>query len=513
MKKYFKITLLVAILFIGLFMTKKVNAEETTKSATVTYGKVTDSGISVTLTFSQDLKDVTIGDGWTVSGKSATKTMKQGSIYMCDVGFADGTRESATVAVPIELKVGEILDMSSIGKTSKDFSVLDTTIATVSGTKITAEKAGKTTLKGTVGLTPVYAGNLSGTQVIQDYDFTWDLTVLADNSNTDIELTNFDNAKYSWNSTINDINLTISNVTPISKHSYKYAITNNATSTPSASGSTSLSISDNNFVTRGLGEYIALNQDLFLWIWENDYENEELVVKGVKIEKPEIPEYAKAFQDTSTRLTAAMYDTGWLQISLLYPFGDLKKQNRKINYKIGKVTDNEILRKIRDNNSDGWSSLLEYAKSSKTIADKTVTANQPYGYSTTNANSELGISRDSLEEGAYYFIYVALDDEDGKYLNTEAVTLAVNKGTYNTSNGFDHYFLEFYGSKNFNWEDFDDSNEAEDGQKDNQETDKSKAPTRLPDTGEKAIFVAIGLFVIIAVSTRLKLKNRYKDIK
>lgn len=146
MKKYFKITLLVAILFIGLFMTKKVNAEETTKSATVTYGKVTDSGVSVTLTFSQDLKDVTIGDGWTVSGKSATKTMKQGSIYMCDVGFADGTRENAKVAVPIELKVGEILDMSKIGK---DFSVSDTTIATVSGAKITAEKAGTTTLKGT----------------------------------------------------------------------------------------------------------------------------------------------------------------------------------------------------------------------------------------------------------------------------------------------------------------------------------------------------------------------------
>lgn len=522
MKRYFKITLLIALLFTGLFLTQKVNAAETTKSAKVEYGKATTSGVPITLTFSQELKDITLGDGWAISGKTATKTMKQGSIYACEVWFKDGITEEAKVAVPIELKVGETLDMSGIGKDPKKFSVSDTTIATVSGTKITAEKAGTTTLKGTCQIDTNSSYSFGYVNTIasvdphyMDFDFTWDLTVIDDNSNGDMELTNFNNAKYSWDSTINDPKLIVSNVTPISKHSYKYAITNNATSAPSVSNNTDyLNKSDNNLITRGLGDHIALNQDLYLWVWESDYKNEELVVKGVKIEKPEIPKYAKAFVDTSTRLTAAAYETGWFNISLLYPFGDLQKQGRKINFKIGKITDNTILSKIHNNESDGWASLLEYAKSANTITDKTVVSNRFNGYDTIDANNELGISRNSLEKDAYYFIYADLDDEDGKYLSAEAVTLAVNKGVYDqTSTEDNFYFLEFYGSESFNWENFDDSNESEDVQKEEQKDDKSKAPTRLPDTGEKAIIAIISLFGIVAIVTHLKLKNNYRDIK
>lgn len=513
MKKYFKITLLVLILIIGLFMTRKVNAAEITmNAATVTYGTMTNGEVPVTLTFSQDLKDGALGDGWTISGKTAKKIMKQGSIYQSTVVHNDGSFELAQVAVPIELKVGETLDMSSIESSSKDFSVTDTSIATVSGTKIKAEKIGKTTLKGSVNI-----GSSSGV-TIADSSFTWDLTVVDGSSqnpakdpindsdknpvkdpNENSDWTDFSKAEYSIKEENLAAKLHISNVTPKDSHIYKYLITDSTTEPQlDKSSLTSLTYKDKTFVgsDNNIGNHIALNKDMYLWIYDIYNEDYKLVVNGIKIEKPEFQKYTEAFGKTTV---ISKKDA---TISLKYPI-NLNEQNRKINIKIGKISDNKILQKISKNDASGFSDLLNYAKTSDLLYNNTVIANNTHGYSNSNGSLPDFNSSSILEDGAYYFLYVELDDENGKYIPIESVTLA--QAHVNDSVG---YIFFFYGSGDFQWSNMDgDSNLNE------EQPDNTKSKVILPATGEKAVIGVIALFVIIALITRLKLRNKYKGIQ
>lgn len=173
MKKILRIAVMIALCIIGCLIAKNVEAE-TVKTATVSYGDITEDGVQVTITYSQDITEFELGEGWTISGNTATKLMEQGSVYVNNITFSDGTIEMAKVAVPVNLKIGEILKMENLSP--KNISVTDESIASVSDSEITAKEVGKTTINATIGLTPEYIGG-SGTQVITDYDFTWDLTV------------------------------------------------------------------------------------------------------------------------------------------------------------------------------------------------------------------------------------------------------------------------------------------------------------------------------------------------
>lgn len=293
-------------------------------------------------------------------------------------------------------------------------------------------------------------------------------------------------------------------MTSESNHTYRYAITNNATSTPSASDSISaLSKSDNNFITNGLGKYIALNQDLYLWVWESDYKNEELVVKGVKIEKPELPKYTNAFTDSCHLVHNSTI------ITFNFPIGNTKDQSRKINVKVGKISDNKLLQKLYKENEAGFSDLLNYAKTSDSLYNNTITSNHFSGYFTPD-ESLPNFDSSKLEDDAYYFLYVELDDENGKYIPAEAVTFA-QASLYNDTGA---WYLFFYGSSDFQWSNMDIGTETDD-KKDEQKpnNDNTVSNKIIPATGEKAVIGIIALLLIITVATRFKLKNKYNGIK
>ena len=147
--------------------------------------------------------------------------------------------------------------------------------------------------------------------------------------------------------------------------------------------------------------------------------------------------------------------------------------------------------------------MLNYSKTAETIYSNTLTANEYNGYETNLGDGALtGFDYRKLEDGAYYFLYIELDDEGGKYIPAETVTFA-QASTYFDFSG--DWFLFFYGSADFKWANIDLDEQRDD--------DTTVAPTVIPATGEKAVIGIIALLLIITVATHFKLKNKYNGIK
>lgn len=123
-----------------------------------------------------------------------------------------------------------------------------------------------------------------------------------------------------------------------------------------------------------------------------------------------------------------------------------------------------------------------------------------------DSNTSEVINLQGLENEKYYYLYVKTDDENGKYISNEAVTLAQASVS---SSGWGMFF---YGSNDFKWADFSAIDpDPNTGKKDPAE-DPTIAPTILPKTGINVIIIAGVLGIgMLAVVTK-KRYNNYKDI-
>ena len=166
--------------------------------------------------------------------------------------------------------------------------------------------------------------------------------------------------------------------------------------------------------------------------------------------------------------------------------------------KIGKITDTDILQKIKNEDASGFADLLTYAKSEKAIYDEIVNVNKndsssiEYIKDSTTENEIIDLK--NLEDSAYYFLYIQADDEDGKYITQEAVTLAQA-----SVNSKDSWGLFFYGSSDFEWADFETSAPGE---------DDTTAPGTIPQTGAQVIIWSIIAVALIGGGTFAYIKYR-----
>ncbi len=119
--------------------------------------------------------------------------------------------------------------------------------------------------------------------------------------------------------------------------------------------------------------------------------------------------------------------------------------NRQISIEIGKVTDYNLLYEIKNNEPNNLEHLIDYKDSATPVYKKT-----------TNVAEGLNIlSEVELEDEAYYYTYVNLLDEDGKYRSIEDISL--HKSADVQPQYFNDYvtredprFLD-YESPNFVW--------------------------------------------------------------
>lgn len=323
---------------------------------------------------------------------------------------------------------------------------------------------------------------------------------------TDFSSANYKVEKHGANSA----NLSISNITLNNDHTYFYVITSKNTAPIALEAITetnianykTLSNTEENTIVTDITSSVELNQDLYLWVIEKQLSGSNwaynYAVEGKKLDRFAYPKYSDVF--FATYLT---YDG--TQIIFNVPWDT--SHSRKINVKIGKIDDISILNKIKNNEKDAFSKLLEYAKTSDTLYNNSLTATKiseefyDCGYSDEN---EKAVSLTNLQDGAYYFLYAELDSENGKYYPVEGISLAQCDILENNN-----WYMFFLGDDNFKW------NLAEDKQIPNStKKDPTVAPNKIPFAGNTTfiVIIVISILLIFAIIGKIQSK-RYKDIK
>lgn len=195
-------------------------------------------------------------------------------------------------------------------------------------------------------------------------------------------------------------------------------------------------------------EYLEKSEDFYLWVLEWKIENTKKyfneAVSAKKIEKPDILQDYGAFFVTSLSEDNS-------RIIINAPKG--KNTVRQINVKIGRITDNAILSNLKNNKSNSFSDLLKYSQSASSIYSKKITSNCGYsvGYDSREENASEGLINlyDLIENDQYYYLYVNVDDENGKYCPIEAVTLC--KASKYEKNDKNKWFMSFYSNEGFDF--------------------------------------------------------------
>ena len=229
-----------------------------------------------------------------------------------------------------------------------------------------------------------------------------------------------------------------------------------------------------------ISKYLEKSGDIYVWIYEtqivNNVRQNKCIIEAQKIERPALKKIGTRMkcyflnEETSTHLFEA------------YNY----ENARKINVKIGKVTDKSILRAIKNGETDCLQKLLDYAKN----ADSIYTGTVPLGRSESITN-KLNLVNDE-----YYYVYMVLDDENGKYIPVEDVSLyqalTYEKDGKTSKNLFD------YLNDNFKWNLGNDDTTI----------DNTTATGKLPQTGASiVIYVAITLVIVAGVIFAIKYKK------
>lgn len=326
-----------------------------------------------------------------------------------------------------------------------------------------------------------------------------------DGQENDVVWTDFSNATISLEKEgVRGVNLQITNVEANSEHWYFYSIAEEKpTFDPDNTENFDiLSYNDNKFLVYGVESAVELNQKLNLWVVERVYTNGEweysYVIEGEELTRPEYPKYSNIF-------TSSFISKDETQIIFNVPWGG--ETRRTINLKIGKITDNSILNKIKNNDATGFEELMNYSKTQTAIYDEQLTSSKngnyyTNGYETSNGDTPINLT---LEDDVYYYVYAELDDENGKYYPVEGITIA----RANVFSEQDTWSLHLLGEEDFEWSDFGEPNQPQGPQEDPTIADND----RLPNTGVTITILALIVVISIISIIYYRRYKLYKDVK
>ena len=236
-------------------------------------------------------------------------------------------------------------------------------------------------------------------------------------ANTTSQSGDFSNAKFEWVGTHAVPKLKIKDINPIASNQYYVYISHK--NNENFNIETYSDITKYNFEMifdketmevfhaykgKSIWDFYAEKGNMYLYLCEfnNTDRTAKIVINGKEIER-------FAQNPLGARITAYFHDA-WTTLYLWEP-GDI--EGRKMNVKIGKVSDVNILKAIKNEESGSLQKLLTYAKSANTIYDKTL----PLGHG-DEITSDL-----NLVDKEYYFAYMVMDDENGKYETVEDIML------------------------------------------------------------------------------------------
>ncbi|MBE6153634.1 MAG: hypothetical protein E7166_05370 [Firmicutes bacterium] len=174
------------------------------------------------------------------------------------------------------------------------------------------------------------------------------------------------------------------------------------------------------------------------------YEKEKTTGNYTKVSNPILVKRPEELKITK-RIHTGLYEDSSI---LIFNSINNLATTKTANYKIGKVTDNNIFKNVKNGNYSGLESLLTYAKNDNN-AVKT-------GAVELKSTAPSLYAQNDLQDGSYYYVYFDLDTENGKYYPVEDVNLYQAK---TTSNG--KIWLYDYLSSEFEWNIDEDSSLTE----------------------------------------------------
>lgn len=186
----------------------------------------------------------------------------------------------------------------------------------------------------------------------------------------------------------------------------------NADSYSYATGGTAIGFynGSENKITKKFEEY----GDLYIWVLE--YTKKDTIpaeyeykfgINGKKIERPQLMNLGNRFYISFSKDDT--FFANWEIHSEL---------NRKLNIKVGEITDNSILKSLQKEEKDSLNKLMSYAKDDKGI----YTTLLDIDYNSDSKYKALTQSMD-LKDKKYYYVYLYLDDEDKKYVGIEDINI------------------------------------------------------------------------------------------
>ena len=235
---------------------------------------------------------------------------------------------------------------------------------------------------------------------------------------------------------------------------------------------------------------IEKNKDIYISIFEDKNKDGKLtpLVVNKKLEKYSEAKYTEAFSNTFV---------SYNRNQIITTFTHYSENNRKMQIKIGKITDINILQKIKNGDASGFEQLMKYSKTAPAIYDQTLNCNKSsyLEYSSTNEGNNIKLN--NLEDGEYYFLYLKTDDENGNYVSNEAITLT-RAITFKESGS---WYMFFYGTNDFKWGEF-----ATNG------GDSTISRGVLPYTGKGIIIGTSCVLAVIGAMVFYKKCIKFRDI-
>ncbi len=393
--KKIKIVSVILVMLLIFTLAGNVNA---TENYTVSYGEIKNGKVDVTVNFTSDLPTDFSQDGWTKKdSKTITKTMNQGSYEVFSI---DGETEWVDVAVPFELEEGSSLTCMS-GLTNYKSS--NPNVLKIEDGKIVAVSAG--TAQITAQTNGVYIGGH-----VSNLEFTG--TVKAKDDGT---ITWTDGSKIELKAESNRIDRMNIKTNLEQKENSRYYIyiskKQNENITTETEGCILLSKDSEGKLSASINKnYLELSGPNYAYIIEkvtstgDNYGKEKVILSGKELENPELP-------TLGNRLDIWLYMVNKTSVSNKIGMSE----DRNIQYKIGKITSNDILKSFKNESSDvAFAKLLEYAKGEKALKEGTITTN--------GLDSNL-VADINIEKDAYYFVYMIADTQNGKYNELEDIAI------------------------------------------------------------------------------------------
>lgn len=220
-------------------------------------------------------------------------------------------------------------------------------------------------------------------------------------------------------------------------------------------------------------EFVEKAGDIYVWVVETrwnentlEWENNE-VLSAKKVTKPSLGK-------VGTRMKAFFH----AESTSVFVYVPNKDTNRKVKLKIGKINDRNILLSIKNGEANCLEKLLDYAKQANSV----YTGNVPIDKSTTITD------KFNIVNEEYFYVYMQLDDENGKYGKVEEVSLY--QGLVGEQIGKNLYD---YLSQEFKW----NLDEEQTPTTPTPTPDNTTAKTPIPQTGEVFTIIAILAGVVI----------------